>query len=76
MSPYDALMMSWLVLAGKSVHAPGQLSENGCSEQRCQSRYSSPSFGVGKMVAPGANCDIYIHNATYTYTNIHILNYV
>ena len=32
MSPDDALITSYLLLAGKSVHAPGHLSGGGCSE--------------------------------------------
>ena len=40
-----------------SAHAPGQLSNSSCSEQRCQSGHSSVPFVKGEMAAPGAYHD-------------------
>ena len=36
MSPDDALMVSYLLLAGKSLYVPGHLSEGSCSQQNAK----------------------------------------
>ena len=67
-SPHDALMTSLFILVGKFVHAPGQLSGNSHSEQRCQSRCSDHPFYKGHIVASGAYHDIELSNVTDSFT--------
>ena len=59
MSLYDALMMSYLLLAGKSAHAPCHLSGGSHSEQDAEAAtLVTPPIIYMEMAAPGAYHDI------------------
>ena len=57
-SPDDAPMMSYYLLVGKYVHAPGHLSVGSCSEQNTRANaLISYQLKGGEMAAPGTCCD-------------------